>query len=107
MLKKSTSDKINITENAIFFLLQAPTHQSFTFNLRFLYELKDNVCLSKTVGGISHFQFHFTKVYIFVQQNAWTMWFWNAMFSIKIKIIKTSHAVLLPDLWFLSYNKKF
>ena len=73
MLKKSTSDKINITKNAIFFLLQAPTHHSFTFNLRFLYELKDNVCLSKTVGGVSHFQFHFTKVYIFVQQNAWTI----------------------------------
>ena len=26
---------------------------------------------------------------------------------LKIKIIETSHALLLPDLWFLSYNKKF
>ena len=48
---------------------------SFTFNLRFLYELKDNVCLSKTVRGICHFPFRFAfiKVYIFVQQNAWTL----------------------------------
>ena len=58
-----------------FFRLQAPTHQSFTFNLRFLYELKQKVCLSKTVCGISHFRFRFVfiKVYIFVQQNAWTL----------------------------------
>ena len=43
--------------------------------LRFLYELKHKICLSKTVRGILHFQFHFVfiKVYIFVQQNAWTL----------------------------------
>ena len=73
MIETFSSEKINGTKNTFFILLQAPTHHSFTFNLRFLYELKDNVCLSKTVGGVSHFQFHFTKVYIFVQQNAWTM----------------------------------
>ena len=48
-----------------FFLSQAPTHHSFTFNLRFLYELKHKVRLSKTVCGI--FRFVFIKVYIFVQ----------------------------------------
>ena len=58
-----------------FFLLRVPTHHSFTFNLRFLYELKHKVRLSKTVCGIFHFQFRFVfiKVYIFVQQNAWTL----------------------------------
>ena len=30
------------------FLLQAPTHHSFTFNLRFLYDLKHKVRFSKT-----------------------------------------------------------
>ena len=39
MLKKFPSDKINSTKNALFFLLQAPTHHSFTFNLRLLDEL--------------------------------------------------------------------
>ena len=59
-----------------FFLSRAPTHHSFTFNLRFLYELKHKVRLSKTVCGIFHFRFRFVfiKVYIFVQQNAWILW---------------------------------
>ena len=29
--KKFLSDKINVTKNAPFFLLRAPTHNSFTF----------------------------------------------------------------------------
>ena len=72
MLKKIPSDKINGTKNALFFLSRAPTHHSFTFNLRFLYELKHKVCLSKTVREIFYFRFHLVliKVYIFVQQNA-------------------------------------
>ena len=72
MLKKSLSDKINGTKNAFFFLSRVPTHYSFTFNLRFLYELKHKVRLSKNVCGIFHFRFRsaFIKVYIFVQQNA-------------------------------------
>ena len=51
MLKNFPSDKINGTKNDLFFLLQAPTHHSCTFNFRFLYELKHKVCLSKTVEG--------------------------------------------------------
>ena len=66
MLKKFPLDKLNGTENA-FFLWRAPTHHSFTFNLRFLYELKQKVRLSKTVCGIFHlrFRFVFVKVCIF------------------------------------------
>ena len=69
--KKFTSDKINGAENALFFS-QAPTHHTFTFYLRFLYEMKRKVRLCKTVYGISHFRFRFVfiKVFIFVQQNA-------------------------------------
>ena len=75
MLKKCSSGKINGAKNALFFLSRAPTHHSFTFNLRFLYELKHKIRLSKTVCGIFHFRFRFVfiKVYIFVQQNAWTI----------------------------------
>ena len=47
MLKKLPSDKINVAKNAIFSLLQAPTHLSFTFNSRFLCELKYKARLSK------------------------------------------------------------
>ena len=54
------------------FFSRAPAHHSFTFNLRFLYELKPKVRLSKPVHGIFHFRFRpvSIKVYIFVQQNA-------------------------------------
>ena len=31
MLKKFSSEKINVTENALFVLSRAPTHHSFTF----------------------------------------------------------------------------
>ena len=74
MLKRFISDKINGTKNAFFFLSRA--HHSFTFNLQFLYELKRKFHLSKSVCGILHFRFRFvfTRVYIFVQQNAWTLW---------------------------------
>ena len=76
ILKKFPSDKINGTKNALFFLSRAPTHHSFTFNLRFLYELKHKVRLSKTGCRLFDFRFRFVfiKVYIFVQQNAWTLW---------------------------------
>ena len=76
ILKEFSSDKINCTKNAIFFLSRVPTNQSYTFNLRFLNKLKHKIRLSKTVSGIFHFRFCFVfiKVYIFVQQNAWSLW---------------------------------
>ena len=75
MLKKFPSDKISFTENALCFLSGAPTHHSFIFNSRFLYELKHKAHHSKTVCGIFHFRFRlvFIKVYNFVQQTAWTL----------------------------------
>ena len=36
VLKNFLSDKLNITKNVLFFLSQAPTHHSFSFNLWFL-----------------------------------------------------------------------
>ena len=72
MLKKFYLDKTKDTKNAFF--SQAATHHSFTFNLLFFYELKHKVCLSKTVQIFQfRFRFAFIKVYIFVQQNAWTL----------------------------------
>ena len=53
MLKKFPSNKIKGT-NALFFLSRRPTHLSFIFNFRFLYELKDKARLSKTVCEIFH-----------------------------------------------------
>ena len=74
MLIKLPSDKINSTKSP-FFLSRVPTHHSFTFNLRFLYELKHKVRLSKTVYEIFHcrVRFVFIKLYIFVQKNHWIL----------------------------------
>ena len=85
ILKIFASDKINGTKNSFFFLSRAPAHHIFTFNLRFLYELKHLVRLSETVCGIFHFQFRFVfiKVYIFLQQNAWTLRLWDAINSFQ------------------------
>ena len=68
-------DKINCTKDVLFFILRAPNHHIFTFNLWFLFKLNHKVCLPKTVCGIFQFRFClvFIKVYIFVQQNAWTL----------------------------------
>ena len=54
-LKKFPSDKINGTKNALFFISRVPTHRNFSFNLRFLYELKHKVRPSKTVWGTFDF----------------------------------------------------
>ena len=66
MLEKFPSDKINGTINALFFLLQAPTHHSFTFNLPFLYELKHKVHLSKTMCVVCHFRFRFFLINVYI-----------------------------------------
>ena len=52
-----------------FFLSQTPTYHSFSFNLRFLYELKHKGRLSKPVCSVFTFQlrFVFIKVYVFSQ----------------------------------------
>ena len=75
MLKKIPSDKINGTKNALFFLSRAPSHHNFNFNLQFLYDWSTSF-ISKTVCWIFYFRFRFVfaKLYIFVQQNAWTFW---------------------------------
>ena len=71
-VEKFPSDKINGTKIALFFLSRAPTYRIFTFGLRFLYELKHKLRLSKTVSGIVYFRFRlaFIEVYIFVKRNA-------------------------------------
>ena len=71
MLKKFTSDKISGTKNDLVLPSRAPTHHSFAFNSRFLYELKHRVHLSKSVCEIFHFRFRFAfiKVYIFLNKK--------------------------------------
>ena len=69
MLKTFYLDKIKGTQNALLFLLRAPTHHSFTFNLPFLYELMHKVRLSKTVCGIFLFRFRFVSIKVYILFN--------------------------------------
>ena len=68
LLKKFSSD---VTKNVLFFISRAPTHHSFILTLRSLYELNHKVRLTR----IFHFRFRFVviKVYILVQENAWSL----------------------------------
>ena len=70
MLKKIPSDKKKkeTVQKMPSFFSRAPTRHSFIFHLRFLYELKHKVCLSKTVCGIFYFRSNFVyiKVYFVV-----------------------------------------
>ena len=78
---------------------RAPTHQSFTFNLQLLYELKNMIHVSKTVYGLFNFQFRliFIKVYIFVQQKAWILKRHNSF-----QLRKTTHSFWrLKVQWYL------
>ena len=56
-------------KNAFFFLSQGPTHEGFTFNSRFLYELKHQFVISKTVSEIFKFQFRFVFIKAYVLLN--------------------------------------
>ena len=72
MLKKSLGQN-KMYKKCLLFSFTSPVRHSFTFNLRFLYELKHKARLSKTMCGIFYFWFRFVfiKVYIFAQQIAW------------------------------------
>ena len=103
MLEQFPLDKINSTKNALLI-------HSFNFNLWFLYELKHEVRLSKTLSGIFHFRFRFVffKVYIFVQETTWILWHWNSIIPFKIKIIEKPHFFASrPQIFKLQENRSF
>ena len=63
--KNSFGENKRYKKCPFFFFLQAPTHHSFGFNLRFLYELKYKIRLCKTVWGIFHCRFRFYVILYF------------------------------------------
>ena len=107
--QKFPLDKKNSTKHALFFLLWAPTHHGFTFNLWFLCELKHKVCLSKTACGIFPFliQFGFYWSLHFCLPKCKDSGLQNVVAPFKIKVIEKPHRVLLPDLWFLNCSRNF
>ena len=100
MLKKIPLDEINVTKNALFFLLRAPTHHSFIFNSRLLYDLKHIVHLSKTVCGFSIFDsvlFLYETLY-FCSTKSMDSLTLKRHNSIQNKIIEKPHTFFLPHL---------
>ena len=69
--KNSPMTKSTLEKSALFSLRELQLI-SFIFNLQFLYEMKHKLRPSTNVCEIFHFVF--IKVYIFVQQKAWTLW---------------------------------
>ena len=71
ILKKFSCETTNDTKNVLFFCSRAPTHHSFTFNLRFSNEPNYKVCLLKnvwisifdSVSFLLKFIFLFTKIH--------------------------------------------
>ena len=92
MLKKFPLNKINGTKNTFFFLSRAPTHHSFTFNLRFLYEVKLKVRLSKGMRRIFHFQF------ISFSTRSMDSLTLKRHIPFRTKILEKPHKFLLSDL---------
>ena len=78
----------------LFYLLQSPAHNSFTFNLRLLYEVKHKVRFSKTVCGIFRFQprLIFIKVYIFFSTKCMDSLTLLCHNPFKTKIIGKTHS---------------
>ena len=111
-VKDFPSNKINGTKNALFFFcdLQFIQFYFYTLKVRFLYELKRKIRLSKTVCGILHFRFRFVfiKVYLYFcltkGKDSLTL---KRHAPFKIKIMQKPRSVLLPNLGFLSWKKKF
>ena len=97
--KKIPLDNINVTKNALFFLSQGPTHQSFTFNLELLHEINRKVHLSKSVCGILHFLYRLVFIKVYKLSNK-RHGFYNVIIPFKIKIMKKPHTVLLTEIYF-------
>ena len=97
MLKKLPLNQINGTKSALFVLSRAPDHQSFTFNLRLLYELKHKGCLSETVCLFS-LLFRFYKSSYFHSKKCMDSLTLKIITLLKIKAIEKPYTVLLPNL---------
>ena len=77
--------------NFLNFRSRAKSHHSFIFDSRFLYELKYKVFLSTSVWKFTFF---------FNQKHG--------VFDFKTsKFSEQSRMLLLPNLWFSSFNKNF
>ena len=65
-LRKISFGQNKLYKKCSFFLSQAPAYHSFTFNLRFLYELKHRVRLSKTLCRIFHYWLHSVIIFLYI-----------------------------------------
>ena len=98
-------EKINFAKNALFFLSRTPTHDNFisihssymSWSSRFIFrKLWVKFSIFDSVLFLLKLRFFSTK-----RMDSLNL------IPFKIKKVKKPHTVLLPDLWFLSCNKKF
>ena len=97
--KKYLRTKQMVQKKALFFHLRTPTHHIFTVNLRL--NLSTRFVSLKLCVGISIFDsvlYLLKSIFLLHKIHG---------FHSKLKKIEKLHTALLPDLWFLSCNKKF
>ena len=90
-----------------FLLLRAPTHHRFTFDLRFLFEMKHKVDLFKSVWRIFHFRFLyfiFIIIYVFDLQKTWKG---THSFAFKSSIFKLQKEVFSSIWVFFHVHSRF
>ena len=106
-VEKIPSDKINVTKNALFFLLRAPAHHILTFNSQFLFELKQFISLNQCKVISIFDSVSFLLKFIFSSaKNKDSLTVKPQIFYFNKNNRKATHSLLL-DLWFVSCNKKF
>ena len=106
MLKKFPSDKINGTKMPSFFFRELQLITVLLLICNFYMSWSTKVVSVKLCGKFSVFDSisFLLKFYIFVQQNAWTLWLYNVIIPFKVKLIGKSLAIFLPDLWFWKFS---
>ena len=109
IFKKVPSDQTNDTKKSSIFFCELQLITVLLLICDSYMSWSTRFASLKLCVGFFHFQFRFVfnKVYVFFQQNAWTLWLQKIITPFKIKIIEKPDTVLLPDVWFLSCKKKF
>ena len=106
MLTKFSSDKINVAKISLFFLPRAPTLHSVTFNCISYLSWSTSFMSLKLCVRFSIFEsVSFLINFLFLLNKM--RWLFDVIIHFKNEMIKKPPTGLLPDVWFLSWTKKF
>ena len=105
MLQKFSSDKISSTKVPSSFF-----HELQFFIVLFLvgrYYMRWSTRYVSLKPCVRYFVFDSVSFLLKIMKYMDILWLLNVIIFFKIKTIEKTYSFLLPDLWFLSCNKKF